>query len=186
MWQRSFFAALIVVSTSTVQAENTTLIGKLGSWSFSTENVRGRTESTSGFGAYSVELGYRVASKWQAVVGANMLLSDGVSGTTGFGMDLGFKYYPLTYATLTEIKTEQTYVKVTEVFRPYVGLFLRQRDFNLALQSGFLGPGISVGADYNYSSNWFFNFEFRYDTLYGSGEGTATQMNFLFGVGIDL
>ncbi len=175
----------ILLSVAT-RAEDVTLTGKLGSYTFNTENVRGRSESTSGFGAYSVEMGYAFSPKWLAVIGANMLLSDGLSGSTGFGFDVGAKYYPITDAANMETQTEQTYVKVSETLRPYVGIFLRQRDFNLALQSGYVGPGLSVGTDYNYSKNWFFNFEIRYDTLYGSGDGTATQMNLLVGVGIQL
>lgn len=186
MWLRSCLRFFILICPIAGFASGATLTGKLGMWSFETENVRGRAESTSGFGAYAVELGYGLSEKWMAVAGANMLLSDGISGSTGFGFDLGAKYYPLTSATSVETQTESTYVKVHEPFRPYVGLFLRQRDFNLALQSGYVGPGVSLGFDYNYSRQWFFNFEFRYDSLNGSGEGTATQTNILFGVGIEI
>lgn len=190
MLQHSLRVTLLVtllgLTSAVSSAESTTLTGKLGTWSFATEGVRGRSESTSGFGAYAVELGYAFSTQWMVAAGANMLLSDGFTGSTGFGFDIGLKYYPLTAATTIETKTESTYVKVHERFRPYMGLFLRQRDFNLALQSGFVGPGVSVGADYNYSQDWFFNFEFRYDMLSGSGDGTATQMNILVGLGLAL
>lgn len=167
-------------------AENTIISAKAGHWSFDTENVRGQPESRSGFGAYSLEIGYSFARHFMGVVGANLLLSDGISGSSGFGIDAGVRYYPFTDATRVDTQTEDTFVRVNERWRPYGGLFFRQRDFNIALQSGYVGPGVSIGVDYNYSSNWILSFEGRYDTLYGSGDATATQINFLIGIGVEL
>ncbi|MCB9073509.1 MAG: hypothetical protein H6623_07790 [Bdellovibrionaceae bacterium] len=167
-------------------AANMLLDAKAGSWSFNTQNVRSHPDSKSGFGAYSFEFGYAFKSKILGVIGANFLMSDGFSGSTGYGFDIGARYYPITDALTSNTETETTSIRVQEKWRPYGGLFFRQRDFNLALQSGYLGPGIAAGLDYNYSPNWHFNFELRYDMLYGSGNATATQMNILFGAGIEL
>jgi hypothetical protein len=184
---RSLF---LVVSTLilplSASAENVILSAKLGNWSFSTDNVRGRPESQSGFGAYSFEMGYSFFPKILGVVGANLLLSEGFSGNSGFGFDVGFRYYPITDATQSITKTENVSIEIQEKLRPYLGLFFRQRDFNIALQSGYVGPGLCIGLDYNYAKTWHFGFEARYDTLYGSGDGTATQTNFLIGIGIEL
>lgn len=180
IFMTAFFAA------SQVHAGNVQLSAKAGNWSFETENVRGRPESKSGFGAYSLEIGYSFARHFMGVVGANLLLSDGISGSSGFGVDAGFRYYPFTDATRVETKAEDTYITVNQRWRPYVGAFFRQRDFNIASQSGYVGPGVSVGLDYNISSNWLLSLEARYDKLYGSGESTATQMNFLIGVGVEI
>lgn len=184
--RKILFILVLTLSCSSVLAENLIISGKLGTWSFDTENVRGRAESNAGFGAYSLEVGYSFARHFLGVVGANLLMSDGVSGTTGFGVDVGMRYYPLTDATQVETRSEDTYVRVKEIWRPYGGIFLRQRDFNLALQSGYVGPGVCAGIDYSYSSRWHASFEARYDTLYGSGEGIATQMNLLVGIGLEL
>lgn len=177
---------LVVFASLPAAGENILLSAKAGAWSFETENVRGRPESSSGVGAYSLEIGYSFARHFLGVVGANLLLSDGISGSSGFGFDAGFRYYPFTEATRVETKTEDTYISVNQRWRPYGGLFFRQRDFNIALQSGYVGPGLSVGLDYNFSTNWLLSFEARYDRLYGSGDGTATQTNFLVGFSVEL
>jgi hypothetical protein len=183
---RSILFVVFTALSLNASAKNMIIAAKMGMWSFETENVRNRAESSSGFGAYSLEVGYSFSRHLLGLLGANLLMSDGISGSTGSGVDVGFRYYPLTDATQAETKTEDTYVRVNERWRPYAGLFLRQRDFNLALQSGYVGPGTSLGLDYNFNKNWHINAEFRYDMLYGSGEGTATQMNILIGLGIEL
>lgn len=159
---------------------------KAGSWSFDTQNVKTVSESSSGFGAYSFELAYGIYPKFLMVGAFNLLMSEGVSGSSGFGFDFGGRYFPFTDATKVVSSSENVEVTVREKYRPYVGAFFRQRLFNLALATSYIGPGLAVGLDYSGWSKWYASFELRYDQLFGPGDATANQINILFGVGFEI
>src|SRR5690606_976710 len=128
-----------------------------------TENVRSTSEASSGFGAYSFDIGYQLAPRWMGVFAINILMSDIYTGSSAYGFDLGGKYFPFTLAGTLDLNSDSGSLIVQEKWRPYVGLFLRQRIFNLALSSSYLGPGISLGVDYAWNKRWFVNAELRYD-----------------------
>lgn len=166
-------------------AEDFQLSGKLGTWAFTTENISTTSESASGFGAYNLQIAYALLKNLNGTLGLNMLMSDGISGNQGFGLDAGFNYYPLTMSTASTFESAQVSLKTTEIWRPYIGLHLRQRTFNFILSTTFLGVGLCAGLDYQIESNWFLNVEFRYDQLTGADDGEATQTNILIGAGLE-
>jgi len=176
---------LATAVSSTVLADNAFVAAKLGMWQFTTENITATSESDSGFGAYALEAGYSFTPKTQLVAAFNILLSDGFGGQTGFGFDLGGKYYPITDALSSITRSDDVTVKITENFRPYIGAFFKQRTFNFILSTTFVGGGLNVGFDYSISNNWFLNAELRYDMLFGPDEGEATQTNILVGAGLE-
>ncbi|MCJ8277548.1 MAG: hypothetical protein MJK18_11955 [Bdellovibrionales bacterium] len=176
----SIFSLLIITSA---QASVGQISLKGGSWSFTTENVTNSTESSSGFGAYSVEMSYGLTPKLQGVFGVNILMSEIYTGSSGYGFDLGAKYFPFTDSGSINLESDDSTIFIQEKFRPYVGLFLRQRIFSLAQSASYVGPGLSIGLDYAWSRKWFLNSELRYDNLYGSGDAIATQINILVGFG---
>ena len=153
---------------------------KGGTWSFSTENVTSSSQSSSGVGAYAFELGYSFVPKWLFVFGVNLIMSDIYTGSAGYGFDLGAKYFPLTDTGTTELGTDYSEISIQETWRPYIGAFIRQRLFGLALSTSYMGPGVSVGVDYAISKSWILSGEFRYDYLYGQGDAVAIQNNILF------
>jgi hypothetical protein len=168
-----------------VFAEGFQLSAKGGMWAFSTKNISARSESDSGFGAYAIQASYAVASKWNACLGFNMLSSNGFTGGRAYGVDAGINYYPLTAATSTLTQTDTVSVALSETWRPYIGFHLRQRTFNFILSTTFLGSGLTAGVDYQIGTNWFLNFEARYDLLLGSDDGEAIQTNILIGAGLE-
>ena len=87
---------------------------KGGTWSFTTENVRSTSESSSGVGAYAFELGYSFAPSWLVVFGVNLIMSDIYTGSSGYGFDLGAKYFPLTDASSSQLETEYATMSVRE------------------------------------------------------------------------
>lgn len=182
---RLFFLFLTFVSASSSWAGEVAIVGKLGNWSFTTDNIRSRSESASGFGAYNVQLSYGVLDHWNLCVGFNMLMSSGLSGSQGYGIDAGANYYPLTNSTSSTTQATDVQLTMTEIWRPYVGFHLRQRTFNFVLATTFLGTGLAVGTDYQIGTDWFLNFEGRYDMLFGADDGEATQVNFLIGAGLE-
>ena len=181
LWLSSF----ILIFSSSAFCSIGQLAVKAGSWSFETENVKSSSSASSGMGAYAFEISYGISPKFQGVFGINILMSEIYTGSSGYGFDLGFKYFPITNSGSTSIESGSTSLFIQEQWRPYLGLALRQRLFNLALSASYLGPGLSVGVDYAWNRNWFINAEARYDYLYGSGEALAKQMNILVGLGLE-
>ncbi len=181
-WLLSFLFCLTTIGALASPGQ---LVVKGGTWSFATENVGATSETSSGVGAYAVELGYRFSPSWLVVFGMNLVLSDFVQGSSGYGFDIGTRYYPLTASGTDSSSTDSVEMTIQEVWRPYVGLFLRQRIFGLALSTSYLGPGVSIGLDYSLSEKWFLNAEFRYDNLNGQGDAVATQSNILIGIGYE-
>ena len=167
-------------------AEKASFAIKAGSWSFATENVSVVSESSSGFGAYSFEFAYGFYPKFLMVGAFNLLMSEVVTGSSGFGFDFGTRYFPLTDATRVTSATDSLEISIQEKYRPYIGLFFRQRLFNLALSTSYIGPGISFGIDYSPWKKWFASAEIRYDQLYGPGDAIANQLNILFGIGFEI
>lgn len=180
-----FLWIFFVFWNSSAWAEGFQLSAKAGMWAFTTENITANSESDSGFGAYAMQASYALASKWNACLGFNMLMSDGVSGGQGFGIDAGFNYYPFTSATSTVTQTETVTVSLSETWRPYIGIHLRQRTFNFIFSTTFIGNGLALGVDYQIGTNWFLNMEARYDLLFGGDDGEATQTNILIGAGLE-
>lgn len=179
--------SLVVILGISYQAR--TAVGqmavKMGTWSYSTENVGASSESASGVGAYAFEFGYAVSPKWMASFGVNLIMSDLISGSAGFGFDLGVKYFYLSDATTSNFQSDELSVTVREALRPYAGLFMRQRTFGLLTSVSYLGPGLTLGVDYSLSKKWLATAEFRYDNLYGQGQALATQTNILLGLAIE-
>jgi len=177
-----FISSFFIISA---QASPGQLSVKGGTWSFTTENVRSTSDSASGVGAYAFEIGYSFSPSWLMVFGFNLIMSDIYTGSAGYGFDLGAKYFPLTDASSSRLESEYATVSVYETWRPYIGVFMRQRLFGLALSTSYLGPGLSLGLDYSLSSQWILSAEFRYDYLYGQGDALAVQNNILVGLGFE-
>lgn len=178
-------SALVFLLSVSATASVGQLSVKGGSWSFETENVKSTSQSSSGIGAYSVEGAYKVAPKVLGVFGINFLMSDIYTGSSGYGFDLGIKYFPVSDAGTINIESDSSSIFIQEKWRPYLGFFFRQRIFNLALSSSYLGPGLSAGVDYAWNKEWFLNAELRYDYLFGNGDALAKQMNILVGLGVE-
>jgi hypothetical protein len=184
VFQRICFFILFVTSPGAFASDGY-VAGKIGTWSFATSGISANDESASGFGLYTLEAGYSLKPKLQVMTAFNVLLSDGLGGQTGFGVDLGLRYFPLTDAGTATTVTDDTRVNVTEKWRPYVGAVFTERTFNFILSTTFVGGGLRVGVDYQMGSDWYLNAEIRYDMLYGPDDGEASQNNILVGAGLE-
>ncbi len=158
---------------------------KLGTWAFDVSGNSSSAESASGIGAYAFEVGYSFFPQIMVVFGFNLVMSELVSGSAGYGLDLGARYYPLSDSGTYQQSTDFTDITIQEKWRPYIGLAMRQRLFGLALSTSYFGPGISLGLDYSLTSKWLLTSELRYDYLYGQGDTLAVQTNILFGFGLE-
>lgn len=186
MSKRLSLLIILFLYTNFAFAEFSSFAVKAGSWSFDTQNISAVSESSSGIGAYSFELAYGFYPKFLMVGAFNLLMSEGISGSSGFGFDFGGRYFPFTDATKVVSSTDTVEISVSEKYRPYIGAFFRQRLFNLALATSYIGPGVAVGVDYSGWKTWFASAELRYDQLFGPGDAVATQINILLGIGFEI
>ncbi len=141
-----------------------------------------KSAAVSGLGAYSFGLGYAFSSQWLATVSLDFLRSGTLTGDAAVGVDAGVRWYPWTYSGYKYLEDSQIQYEITQLWRPYVGFAVRQRQFILAITTTYLGAGIFIGTDYQLNRKMHLNFELRHDQYQGSDEETsATMMNILFG-----
>lgn len=178
--------SLILFTSSVAKSDPVFLYAKAGTWTFDVDVPGKATETISGFGAYRAGLGFGLLNHFVFDVAFNILSSSGIGGQLGFGFDFGIRYYPLTSSGWRSITEGPLQADITEQWRPYVGCGFKQRQFVLVLTSQYVGPGFSVGTDYQLNNQWFLNGEFNYDMLYGQSKVTATQTNIMFGIGREL
>jgi hypothetical protein len=175
------FAYIFIGNTNQAYANELYLTGKFGTYGFSVEN--NGSSSLSGLGAYSLDLGYRLSNTLTASLVFNALAESVISGDMGYGFDIALRHYPISNNGVKKLSDDKINIHIADLYRPYYGFAFRQREFILILSTSYVGPGFFAGIDYQWSPEWFLNFEFRYDMLQGPGEATATQMNLLFGFG---
>ncbi len=173
--------------SSLAQEKNlpTHVLLQAGSYSFAAETSTGSSE-ISGFGSYSASLGLGLFSRLLFYGSISLLVSDGVSGDTATGYDLGLKYYWSSSTGRNTYNHPNINWNLLTRFRPYVGTMLRQRQFTEVLSSSYIGPGVSVGADYQFQGNWYFNGEASYSILQGNADNTLNTLNIVFGLGLQL
>ena len=108
---------LILFFTSSAWSSVGQISLKGGSWSFETENVRSTAEASSGVGAYAVEISYGLNPKLLGFFGVNLIMSDIYTGSSGYGFDLGLKYFPFTDHGSINIESENSSIFIQEKWR---------------------------------------------------------------------
>jgi hypothetical protein len=167
------------------EANSGKLVVKAGAWNFATNNVAAEDSAVSGIGAYAFEGSYSFIPHISFVFGFNLIMSEIFSGSSGYGFDVGMRYFPFSEVGNRSVLAGGSQINIRQVWRPYVGLAMRQRLFGLAISTSYLGPGMSLGLEYSLSQKWFLTGEARYDLLYGQDSAVVNQTNILFGVGLE-
>ncbi len=154
-----------------------------GTYDFSaTSNAR--SGSVSGFGAFSFGVEYCFLDSVAASASYNYLKSDGFGGDTSIGIDAAIKYYPVTYAGYKRTEVGPLSVEISQLWRPYIGFAVRQREFVIVLTTNYIGYGFFAGLDYQLHKRWFLNAEVRMDQYFGGTQDAEAKMtNILLGVG---
>lgn len=114
-------------------------------------------------------------------IGYSVLMADFSGSDLGYGVDVGFNYYPMSAAADEKYRDENLTVKTYEIWRPFVGFAFNQRNFQ-SVRNSYAGIGLNAGAEkyHNEKMNWVG--ELRYTSLGGSNESAATEMQLMFGV----
>lgn len=176
--QLSFLLALILSGTAMAAEGKISLTAGYFGISAKTNETTSNISNPSAFRA-----GYQYAfmDKFEMVAGYSILLADFSGTDLGYGLDLGAHYYPFTFASDEVIKDSHFDVRRFEDYSPFVGLGFYQRQFQ-SVKNSYAGLGVTVGVEKYYSKKINLKAEARYITLGGSGESTATEMNFLLGI----
>lgn len=154
-----------------------------GNYSFSTKS-KNKSASVSGIGAFSFGIEYCAFDDISVGASYNYLKSSGIGGDTSIGVDLAAKYYPLTSSGYKSYSNGNLEVDLTQLWRPYVGFGLRQREFVLVLTTNYFGYGFFGGIDYQFKKKYYLNAEVRQDFYFGgTDDATATMMNIMLGIG---
>ena len=131
--------------------------------------------------AFRIAYQYPFMNHYEIVGGYSVLLADFAGSDLGYGLDLGANYYPLTFSHEEKSKDPYFDVKRHQDYLPFVGVGFYQRQFQ-SVKNSYAGLGVTAGLEKYYSKKINLKAEARYIQLGGSGESTATEMNFLVGI----
>lgn len=113
--------------------------------------------------------------------GYTVLMSDFTGSDLGYGVNVGFNYFPTTSALEENFKSENVEVTRYEDLKPYVGLGFYQRSFQ-SVRISYAGFGFNGGVEKYYSKKINLKAEARYIKLSGSSSSSATETNLLVGI----
>lgn len=180
--QRSIAAYLLVSGIASAADGKISLTG--GYFALNAK-AGGASTSISNPSAFRIAYQYPVMEKFELVAGYSILLADFAGTDLGYGLDLGANYYPFTLSHDDIVKDPVFDVKRIEKYSPYVGLGFYQRQFQ-SVKNSYAGLGFTAGTEKYYTNKINLKLEGRYVNLGGSGESTATEMSFMFGIAYKL
>lgn len=180
----SLFCLILMLQTSLAMAkQDVFLTFQMGTYDFSVTTASS-SSAVSGIGAYSAGVAYAFSNQWLVSASLEFLRAQTLTGDAATGVDVSARWYPVTFSGYKYFTDSQIDYSMSQLWRPYVGFGIRQRQFILAITTTYLGAGFFTGVDYQLSEKIHLNGEIRYDQYQGSDEDTsATMMNILFGLG---
>ncbi len=145
-----------------------------GYYSFSAETSKAKGEH-SNFGAYRLLISRPVHEQIDVGIGYSLLAEDIVTGDLVFGFDLAVRYFPVTPAGGTSIRSERVKLNVEHLWRPFLGVGFQQRQFQ-SIQTTYAGFSVSAGVERALEKAFDLIGELRYTTLAGPNEGEANEI----------
>ena len=175
-WLSTFIGVLIFSSAS--QANKLDIM--LGGFVLEAE-TNSVSDSASGFGSYHINYGVNLHKGLDLALGYSLLMSKGIGGDLGFGFDLGFQYFPFTPSSQVTASTENSFLSLNPLWRPFVGTGFVQRQFQ-SVSSNYAGFSFSAGAEKALDSNFDFKGLIRFSLLNGPGSATASETTIILGI----
>lgn len=146
-------------------------------------NAKAGGKSTSVANPSALRLGYLmgVHRKVDLNFSYSVLLADFSGSDLGYGADIGANFFPFTDARDRIYEDDKFSARVSETWRPYVGLAFHQRNFQ-SVKNSYAGFGASLGSEYTINEDFNLRGEGRMIQLAGSGESEATEIGAFLGV----
>ncbi len=160
----------------------------LGYFNLSTQQTGSATAKSgnaSGIGEYQVLYRHAILPSLEVGVGYTLMVSKGLSGDLGYGVDVGAYWFPFTLASYERSSSEGATEVYYTIWRPYVTAGFFQRQFQ-AIQTGYAGLGGGIGVERALTAKLSLRGEFRDVHLGGSSTSSANSTDFLVGVSLGL
>ncbi len=138
--------------------------------------------STLGAGAYQLQYSIRAIPRLAAEIGYFIIIGAGFSGLDSNGLEAGVSYFPLSDAESQVYRSEHAVLKTTELFRPFVGAFLVQRQVKSASFAGF---GAKAGAEWVFKFPWLLKAEARFVNYSNSLSNPVGEITGNLGIGLE-
>ncbi|MBX9767872.1 MAG: hypothetical protein K2X47_11420 [Bdellovibrionales bacterium] len=155
-----------------------------GAFSLSAQ-VQGRQVKIAGPGSYAITWFRPLFHRIDVMIGYSLIMTSVIGGDLGYGPDIGFALYPLSRAENLDSRSENTSLRIEEIWRPFVSGQFIQRQFQ-STQSNYSGFQLSAGTFYRWNEDISLYGQFRYGMLLGPSEATATETNLLLGFSLGL
>jgi len=117
--------------------------------------------------------------------GYSVIMSEGISGDMGFGLDIGLTFYPLTESQEFGIEEDNVKVKIDEIWRPFLSGYFHQRQFQ-SVSSSYAGFGFGAGIERLFNEKYGLLVKARYQILAGPQSSSASNIDFLIGLMVKL
>ncbi len=156
------------------------LTGAIGFFSINAK-TSGQSSSVSNPSAFNVGYLKPLSHQFEFRINYSLLLADFTGSDLGYGLNVGFNYYPFTSTSDQRLRTDSLDVTTHEQYRPYVGAVFAQRSFQ-SIRNSFAGFGLITGMEKYYDKKLNLFAEMSYLSLAGSGLSTATEIQALVGL----
>ena len=166
---------------STAWAGHNKLDVTVGSFSI-TAKTASKSGKASGIGLYQIGYRYGFTSGLEMSVSYTLCFSGIISGDSVAGLSFGMNYYPFSTASVIEGINEQGSFSYDQIWRPFVGLSLNQRNFQ-STQATYNGLGANLGIERALGGNLHLQAAIRYMILSGARDSTASEADFYTGIG---
>lgn len=174
------FTLLSLSFLSLEAAAEDKLTGSVGFFSINAK-ASGQTATVSNPSALSVGYLKTITDQLELRINYSVLLADFTGSDLGYGINVGFNYYPFTNTADQKLRTDSLDAQSWEPYRPYVGAVFAQRSFQ-SIRNSFAGFGLLTGIEKYYDKKINFFSEISYISLAGSGLSTATEIQALVGL----
>jgi hypothetical protein len=168
-----------LVASLSLRAEDK-LTGAVGFFSINAK-ASGQSSSISNPSALNVGYLKPLSHQFEFRINYSLLLADFAGSDMGYGLNVGFNYYPFTGTSDQRLRTDSLDVITHEPYRPYVGAVFAQRSFQ-SIRNSFAGFGFVGGVEKYYDKKMNLYTEVSYLSLSGSGLSTATEIQAVVGV----
>lgn len=152
-----------------------------GAYSLTAE-VGATKYSKTGLGSYRIGLLIPMIEKVDLSLSYNLNVSGVVTGDYGYGFDMGLDYYPLSYAnSSTVFNDESRSVIIQDTWKPFVGLYFSQRQFQ-SVRASYAGFSLGGGFEKSWNSNFSLKFMIKGSSLAGPSKSTSVLVDGLAGL----
>jgi len=154
-----------------------------GLYSLATTNQEtGESLGSIGVGAYQFQYSVRILPRVTAEVGYFLIFSSGLAGLDSNGLETGLSFYPMGEPEAQTFRDDFVSLRVSEIWRPYVGAFFAQRQ---VVSAPFAGFGFKAGTEWVFKSPWLLKVEGRYARHSNPEVSPLSEITGNIGIGIE-